>query len=158
MKINHLSEKMANLSVVEVPDGVIGSIHRFRNYDPTRIIHYELKDNRLFLFMDEEKRLEAMTEFRSTLEAFHYEVGRGVRPEVEAFYHFDYQEDFTELTFTVDRLEYEQDITAEMIEMSIVEDAIKYQIYSRKPIRVQVTYIDYATKRVFEQRNYPVTR
>lgn len=158
MNQNLSNENLNKLSIVEVPDGVIGNIHHFRNYDPSRIVHYELKANRLLLFMDEKMRIEAMTEFRSTLEAFRYEVGRGVRPEVEAFYQFDYVEDFTELTFTVDRIEYEQDITAEMIEMSIVEDAIKYQIYSGNAICVQVRYIDYATKQVFEQRKYPIRR
>ncbi|WP_274309560.1 hypothetical protein [Solibacillus daqui] len=158
MKQNLSNEKFTKLSIVEVPDGVIGNIHQFRNFDPSRIVHYELKNERLLLFMDEEMRLEAMAEFRSTAEAFHYEVGRGVRPEVEAFYRFDYKDDFSELLFTVDRIKYEQDISAEMIEMSIVEDAIKYQIYSRRAIHVQVKYIDYATNQIFVQRNYPVVR
>ena len=158
MKHNLSNEQFARLSVVEVPDGVLGNIHQFKNFDPSRIVHYELKEDRLLLYMEEVMRLEAMLEFRSTIEAFRYEVDRGVLPEVEAFTAFDYNEDFSTLTFTVDREQFEEDITAEMIEISIAEDAIKYQIYSRKPIGVEVRYRDVKTNQLFEQRTYPEPR
>ena len=45
-----------------------------------------------------------------------------------------------------------------MIELSITEDAIKYQIYNRKPIGVEVRYKDVTTNQVFEQRTYPEPR
>ena len=158
VKHNLSEEQFARLAVVEIPDGVLGNIHQFKNFDPSRIVHYELKEDSLLLYMEEVKRLEAMLEFRSTIEAFRYEVERGVRPEVEVFSSFEYTEDFSVLTFTVDRTEYEQDITAEMIELSITEDAIKYQIYNRKPIGVEVRYKDVTTNQVFEQRTYPEPR
>ena len=99
MKHNLSNEQFARLSVVEVPDGVLGNIHQFKNFDPSRIVHYELKEDRLLLYMEEVMRLEAMLEFRSTIEAFRYEVDRGVLPEVEAFTAFDYNEDFSTRCF-----------------------------------------------------------
>ena len=158
VKHNLTDEQFARLAVVEIPDGVLGNIHQFKNFDPTRLVHYELKEDCLLLYMEEAMRLEAMLEFRSTIEAFHYEVERGVRPEVEIFSSFEFNEDFSILIFTVDRAQYEEDITAEMIEISIAEDAIKYQIYSRKPIGVEVRYRDSNTKQIFEQRTYPEPR
>lgn len=150
-------EQLARLSVVEVPDGVIGNIHQFKNFDPMRILHFQLKEDRLLIYMEEAMRLEAIKEFRSAIETFRDEVEQGVRPEVEVFHSFIYNEDFSELLFIVDRKEFEQDITAEMIEISIVEDAIKYQIYSHKNIGVQVNYQDAETKEIFEQHVYPET-
>ncbi|MGN7476631.1 hypothetical protein ACTHOQ_02155 [Solibacillus silvestris] len=158
MEHEHSKEQLAKLSIVEVPDGVIGNIHQFRNFDPSRILHYELKEDRLLIYMEESVRVESINDFHSTVEAFRYEVERGVRPEVEAFRSFTYNADLSELKFTVDREIFEQDITAEMIEISIVEDAIKFQIYSRKPIGVQVYYHDDKTKLLFEQRAYPESR
>lgn len=158
VKHNLSDEQFARLSVVEIPDGVLGNIHQFKNFDSSRIVHYELKEDCLVLYMEEKMRLEAMHEFHSTIEAFRYEVERGVRPEVEVFTAFEYSENFSTLIFTVDRAQFEEDITAEMIEISIAEDAIKYQIYSRQPIGVEVRYRDVKTNEIFEQRNYPEQR
>lgn len=149
------NEELANLSIVENPDGVIGDIQKFINYDPTRILHFEIEAQRLMIYMKETMRLEAIDEFKSTIEAFHYEVLRNVRLEVEAFYIFEYDEHFSHLTFTVNRTEFEQDITAKMIELSIVEDALKYQIYSRKKIGVNVYYKDRQTNEIFKSLFYP---
>ena len=151
-------DQLTKLSIVEIPDGVIGNIHQFKNFDPSRILHYELKEDCLLIYMEEWVRLEAINEFSGTVEDFRNEVERGIRPEVEAFESFEYNEDLSELKFTVKRDLFEQDILAEMLEISIVEDAIKFQIYSRKSIGVQVYYLDDMTKLVFEQRFYPESR
>lgn len=151
-------EQLARLSIVEIPDGVIGNIHQFKNFDPSRILHYELKEDCLLIYMEESIRLEAITEFSRTIEDFRNEVEKRIRPEVEAFEAFEYNEDLSELRFTVKRELFNQDILAEMLEISIVEDAIKFQIYSRKSIGVQVYYLDDKTKLVFEQRFYPESR
>lgn len=151
-------EQLAKLSIVEIPDGVIGNIHQFKNFDPSRILHYELKEDCLLIYMEESVRLEAINEFSRTIEDFRNEVERGIRPEVEAFEAFEYNDDLSELKFTVKRELFDHDILAEMLEISIVEDAIKFQIYSRKSIGVQVYYLDDKTKLVFEQRFYPESR
>lgn len=149
------SDSYSNLSAIEIPDLVLGSIKNFRNFDPERILDYQFRNGKLVIFLSEFHRLESIQEFRSTVEAFLYEVERAVRPETEAFRKFRFDPDFTELCFTVDRVLFEQDISAEMIERSLVEDALKYQLYSRKPIGVTVYYNDATTGEVFTKRHYP---
>lgn len=105
--------------------------------------------------MSERDRLESIQEFRSTIDAFSSEVERAVLPETEAFADFQFDLDFTELYFSVNRQLFEQDISAEMIERSIVEEALKYQLYSRKSIGVTAYYKDVATDNVFLTRNFP---
>lgn len=152
------SSHQANLSAIEIPDLVLGSIKNFRNFDPERILDYQFRDGKLYIFISEIDRLGSIQEFRSTIEAFLYEVERGVRPETEAYREFRYDTDFTELAFLVDRPLFEQDVSAEMIELSIVEDALKYQLYSRKAIGVTVYYKDVATGEIFLTRVYPLKK
>lgn len=152
------STNHTNLSAIEIPDLVIGSIKNFCNFDPDRIFDYKFQDGKLYIYMNEINRLESIQEFRSTLEAFLYEVERGVRPETEAFQQFQYDDDFQLLQFTVDKLLFEQDSSAEMIELSLVEDALKYQLYSRKSIGVNVQYRDAQTGEILVNRLYPVKK
>lgn len=149
------AEELASLSKIILRDGVIGSIDTFSNFDPTRIRYYEKYDDHIVLYMSEIDRLDAIQQYKSTLEAFKYEVDRGVREEAQAFKHFEYDDDFTKLTFYVNRTLFSQDISAMMIERSIVDDILKYQLYYRKPIQVHVRYIDMDTKQLIEQRFYP---
>lgn len=149
------SNNQSNVSAIEIPDLVLGAIKNFRNFDPERILDFQFRDGKLVIFISEMNRLESIQEFRSTAEAFLYEVERGIRPEVEVYRAFQFDSDFVELTFTVDRALFEQDISAEMIELSIVEDALKYQLYSRKSIGITVYYKDAETREVFLTRHYP---
>lgn len=149
------SMNASNLSAIEIPDLVMGSIKRFRNFDPERILDFQFRDGKLYIYMNEQSRLESIQEFQSTIEAFLYEVKRAVRPEVSAFLDFQFDQDFQRLQFTVKRSLFEQDSTAEMIKLSLVEDAIKYQLYSRKPIGVNVQYRDGLTGEVFINQLYP---
>lgn len=155
MMMEKPSSNHSSLCAIEIPDAVLGSIKNFRNFDPWRILDFQFHNGKLLIFMSEMDRLESMQEFRSTIEAFLYEVERAVGPETEAYEAFHFDPDFAELYFTVDRLLFEQDVSAEMIERSIVEDALKYQLYSRKPIGVTVYYKDAATDGVFLIRSYP---
>lgn len=150
-------EQLAKLEIVKVPNDVLGDITKFKNFDPSRILHYEIRNNELLLFMKEVHRLEAIEEFKSTIEAFRFEVERGISPEVESFYSFEFDRDFTRFMMTVDQQQFEQDITAEMIEMTIVEDALKYQMYNRKPVGVKVYYRDKQTKEMFTKKEYPMS-
>ncbi len=149
-------EELAKLEVIKVPNDLFGDITKFKNLDPSRILHYEVKNNELLLYMKEVHRLEAIEEFKSTIEAFQFEVEQGISPEVEVFYSFEFDRDFTKFMMTVDQLQFEQDITAEMIELTLVEDALKYQIYNRKPVGVNVYYRDKQSKEMFKKRVYPI--
>lgn len=144
-----------HLSKITIPDGVIGSIKRFKNFDPQRIQRYEMTSDEVIIFMTEEDRLQAMEEIRTRIEAYRYEIERQLRPETEAFHQFDYNQDFHEIIFTVDQQIFEEDISALMIELSVVEDALKYQLYSRKEVGVHVQYKDTKTNEFFEDRYYP---
>lgn len=150
-------EELVKLEIVKVPNGILGDITKFKNFNPSRILHYEIRNNELLLYMKEVHRLEAIEEFKSTIEAFRFEVERGVSPEVEAFYSFEFDRDFTKFMVTVDQQQFEQDITAEMIELTIVEDALKYQMYNRKPVGVEVFYRDKQSKEMFKKREYPIS-
>lgn len=149
------SNNQSNLSAIEIPDLVLGSIKNFRNFDPERILDYQFRDGKLTIFISEMDRLESIQEFRSTIEAFLYEIERGVSPETEAYHTFHFDPDFTALHFMVSRSLFEQDISAKMIERSLAEDALKYQLYSRKPIGVTVYYNDAETNEIFLTRSYP---
>lgn len=157
MDLTILKEKFEKLTVVKVPNAIIGDIRKFKNYDPARIIHYELIENEMCIYMEEKKRLEAMEEFKSTIEALQFEVERGVSPETESFLSFRFDSALTNFIFVVKKELFERDITAEMIEKSIVEDALKYQIYSGKPIGVHVYYYDSETNNLIKECSYPET-
>ncbi|MER2190141.1 MAG: hypothetical protein ABS951_04210 [Solibacillus sp.] len=99
--------------------------------------------------------MESIQEFRSTIETFLYEIERGVSPETEAYVEFRFDQNFTELHFSVNWTLFEQDVSVKMIELSIVEDALKYQLSSRKPIGVTVYYNDAEMNEIFLTRSYP---
>ena len=139
---------------ISLPDYVMGPIHSFSNYDPTRIQRYETSDGKIYLYMTEGDRLGAIAEFLSTLEAFQYEVERGVRPETVAYKSFTFDKDLQLLEFFVYKSLYVIDVSAKMIELSLVEDSIRYQVYSEKSVGVTVQYIDYDSKEVIETRHY----
>lgn len=143
------------LSKVELPDQVLGETKHFKNYDPARIQYFDIVSNGVHLYMNEIDRIQAMEEFKSTIEAFRYEVERGVRPEVQAYSKFEYDSNFQQLIFYVKRVPFEQDVTTDMIERSIVEDCIRFQVYSRKPIGVEVVYIDVENNERIIERIYP---
>lgn len=144
-----------NLTQITLPDKVLGSVKNFRNYDPSRIQHYELIDGAVHLYMNELDRLEAMEEFKSTIEAFRYEVERRVRPETQAYKSFSYSEDFSTFTFIVNKELFLEDVSAIMIERSIVEDAMRYQLYSKKKIGVYVLYKDAFDGSIIREKTYP---
>ena len=152
----HLSdEQRGRLAQIEIPNGVLGDVHTFRNFDPERVKEYEVVGNTLILYVDELARLEAIQEFRSTIEAFRYEVERGVREETESFSEFYYSDHFEELKFYVKRDMIEEDFSAKMIELSVVEDALKYQLFSKKEVGVTVYYIDTETNETLSKTVYP---
>jgi hypothetical protein len=155
MNLDTLRGKLEILSVVEIPNYILGDIQKFKNYDPTRIIHYELKGNHLCIYMEENKRLEAMEEFRSTVEALQYQVERKGSPLVRSFESFQFDTDLANLIFVVKKELFERDFTAKVIEKSIVEDALKYQIYSRKAIGVRVYYRDAESNKLIRECIYP---
>ncbi|WP_332646966.1 hypothetical protein [Lysinibacillus sp. 54212] len=132
----------------------MGRLHTFSNYDPTRIRHYELRDGFIYLYMYEEDRLQAMEESFSTLEAFQYEVERKVLPETIAYTSFIFDRELQLLEFSVDKSLYVDDVSVKMIELSLVEDSIRYQVYSGMQIGVTVQYIDYESKEIIETRHY----
>lgn len=139
---------------IKLPDHVMGPISRFSNFDPNRIQDYKLCDGFIYLHMYEEDRIQAMEEFMSTVKAFQMEVERGVRPETEAYRSFMFDQDLRLLKFTVDKSLLAVDVSAKMIERSLVEDVIRYQVYSGNNIGVTVQYIDYQSKKIIEKQHY----
>ena len=155
MKQNDRDFNHQYLAKVELPDQVLGNTDNFTNYDPARIQHFDIVTGGVHLYMNEIDRIQAMKEFKSTIEAFQIEVERGVLPEVQAYSKVEYDPDYKQLRFYVDRILFEQDVTANMIERSIVEDCIRYQVYSGLNIGVEVSYIDAKTNERFAHKEYP---
>ena len=155
MSEQNAPKNVSNLTQIILPDKVLGPIKKFSNFDPTRIQHYELVDNEVHLYINELDRLQALQEFKSTIEAFRYEVDRRVRPEIQSFKSFHYTDDFNEFTFVVSGELFKDDVSAMMIERSIVEDAIRYQLYAKKKIGVRVIYKDAYTNHVIREKVYP---
>ena len=146
---------LTKLTQITLPDSILGAVQRFKNYDPSRIQHYELIDSAVYLYMNELDRLNAMQEYKSTIEAFRYEVERRVRPETQSYKSFDYTDNFERFTFVVNSELFEEDISSMMIERSIVEDAMRYQLYGKKKIGVHVVYKDAFSGEMIRERNYP---
>lgn len=133
----------------------MGDVQLFSNFDPDRIQHYEVTENAVHIYMNEIHRMQAISEFMSTVEAFRYEVEHGIYPEAAAYKSFDYDFEFSMLTFVVDKELFMEDILAKMIERNIVEDCIRFQLYSRKPLGVTVKYVDSKSLHVFLTYEYP---
>lgn len=153
--IRPIKKDIGMLTRVQLPNDVLGRTERFKNYDPARIRFFEVVEHGVHLYMNEEDRQQAMEEFRSTAQAFQFEAARGLRSEVQAYKAFYYDDHFSMLRFKVNRALFEEDITVNMIERSIVEDCIRYQVYRKVPIQVTVKYIDEQTDRVFLEKTYP---
>lgn len=143
------------LTQITLPDQVFGSVKSFKNYDPSRIQHFELIDGGVHLYMSELDRLHAMQEYKSTVEAFRFEVDRRVRPETQSYKSFYYADDFSSFTFEVNKELFTEDVSSMMIERSIVEDAMRYQLYAKKKIGVHVIYKDAYSGEVIREKMYP---
>ena len=149
------AKDLSKMTQITLPDQVLGSVQQFKNYDPSRIQHFELTNGAVHLYMNEVDRLQAMLEYKSTIEAFRYEVDRRVRPETQSYKSFDYTDNFVLFTFIVSAELFADDVTAMMIERSLVEDAMRYQLYSKKRIGVRVVYQDAYSGEVIRERVYP---
>ncbi|MER2000049.1 MAG: hypothetical protein ABS882_09745 [Lysinibacillus sp.] len=114
--IEHPAKDLSKLTQITLPDQVLGSVQHFKNYDPLRIRHFELINGTVHLYMNELDRLQAMQEYRSTVEAFRYEVERRVRPETQSYKSFDYTDNFQSFTFVISKELFANDVTAMMIE------------------------------------------
>ena len=145
----------SHLTEIMIPTSIIGDVTTFTNFDPIRIEHFIIEKDHVKIYLSEVNRMEAIREFQTTIEAFQYEVERGLREETVSFKSFDYDFDYTHLNFAVYKHAFEEDISAEMIEKSIVYDALMYQLYSKKPLHVMVKYVDAETRFVFLKKTYP---
>lgn len=153
--MNQTSKDISKLTQITLPDEVLGSVKQFKNYDPSRIQHYELIGDSVRLYMSELDRLNAMQEYRSTVNAFRYEVERRVRPETQSYKSFHYTDDFQSFVFEVSPGLFMEDVSALMIERSIVEDAMRYQLYAKKKIGVHVVYKDAHSGEIIREKIYP---
>lgn len=150
--------KSPNTTFVEVaiPDGVLGAAKEFRNFDPNRIQSFTIEKNRILLSM---KLLDfelSIREFKSTIEAFYDEVHNGSSEEVEVFTDFMYDDDLRVLQCFVEGERYLTDISFEIIEASLVIDALYYQLYLGLQPKVTVQYIHGHTKKLLAKKEFPL--
>lgn len=139
---------------VEIPDGVVGATEEFRNFDPNRIQSFTVEKNRVLLRMNLVDFEQSLREFKSTIEAFHDEVHNGSSEEVEVFTGFIYDDDLRLLQYFVEGEHYLTDISSEIIEASLVMDALYYQLYRGLKPKVVVQYIDGHTIKLLAQKEF----
>ncbi|MFJ7949961.1 hypothetical protein ACIQZG_00365 [Lysinibacillus sp. NPDC096418] len=147
-----------NTTIVEfaIPDGVVGATEKFRNFDPKRIRSFKVEKNRVLLCMNLLDYELSIREFKSTIEAFYDEVHNGSSEEVEVFTDFIYDNDLRILQCFVEGERYLTDISSEIIEASLVIDALYYQLYFGLHPKVTVQYIHGYTKTLLAEKVFPV--
>lgn len=139
---------------VAIPDGVVGAVKKFRNFDPNRIQSFTVEKNRVLLRMNLLDFELSIREFKSTIEAFYHEVHHGSSEEVEVFTDFMYDDDLRKLQCFVEGKHYVTDISSEIIEASLVGDALYYQLYRGLNPKVVVQYIHGHTKKLLAQKEF----
>ena len=139
---------------VAIPDGVVGAVEQFRNFDPNRIQSYTVEKNRVLLRMNLLDFELSIREFKSTIEAFYHEVHHGSSEEVEVFTDFMYDDDLRILQCFVESEHYVTDVSSEIIEASLVGDALYYQLYRGLNPKVIVQYIHGQTKKLLAQKEF----
>lgn len=139
---------------VAIPDGVVGATEKFRNFDPNRIQSFRVEENRVLLRLNLADFEQSLHEFKSTIEAFHYEVHHGTSEEVEVFTGFMYDDQLRTLQFFVEGEQYLDDISSEIIEASLVMDAFYYQLYRGLQAKVIVQYIDGHSIKLLAKKEY----
>ncbi|MFJ7735333.1 hypothetical protein ACIQ2D_03225 [Lysinibacillus sp. NPDC097287] len=141
---------------VAIPDGVVGAAKDFRNFDPNRIQSFTVEKSRVLLRMNLLDFELSIREFKSTIEAFYDEVHNGSSEEVEVFTDFIYDDNLRILQCYVKGERYLTDISSEIIEASLVIDALYYQLYRGLHPKVTVQYIHGHTKKLLAEKEFPI--
>lgn len=118
------------LCEVKIPNGVVGDIHSFRNYDPLRIKYYHLKGDELWLTMTEIDRQHALQEFKQISYTFYEAVQAQQLPEVAAYHNVIFEHHLQVYTFYMKEPTYKADLLTAVIEPALLVDAFYYQLYS----------------------------
>ena len=145
----------SKLCEVKIPNGVVGDIYSFRNYDPKRIPTYKIEGEQLLLYMTEQNRQLALQEFKEVHYTFYEAVHAQELPEVMAYCNFIVEDDLTVLTFYMKQSTYRQDLLTAVIELALVLEAFYYQIYAgMQSPTVTVRYVTQDGASVYEEVLY----
>ncbi|KFL43358.1 hypothetical protein CH76_07365 [Lysinibacillus sp. BF-4] len=117
------------LCEVKIPNGVVGDIHSFRNYDPLRIKRYAIQQEQLCLVMTEKDRRQALEEFKQISYTFYDAVQAQQLPEVMAYSNVIFEDELTVFTFYMKKANYKADLLTAIIEPTLLIDAFYYQLY-----------------------------
>lgn len=119
----------SKLCEVKIPNGVVGDIYSFRNYDPKRIPTYKIEGEQLLLYMTEQNRQLALQEFKEVHYTFYEAVHQQNIPEAMAYHNYIVEDELTVLTFYMKQATYGQDLLTAIIEPALVLEAFYYQLY-----------------------------
>lgn len=158
MKFLEERNEQNDLVCVIIPDGIVGNIDDFSNYDPNRIAHYTIKNQQLLLYMTEENRQLALQDFKSMVQAFKEQVDTCEDIEVASYAKFECNDDLTVLDFYMQQADYRSDIFTAIIESTLVIDVLYYQLYAGniKPC-IKVRYFSKDSHTLYETLQFDHT-